>query len=69
MTWAHLRSSDKRYLSRPPANCKAARKAWDRHSKAGEVICLWLDDGYWNAQFANGEYADIDALEVRYGGA
>lgn len=69
MTWAHLRSSDTRYRSRPAANRKAARAAWDRHSQRGEVVCLWLDDGYWNAEFSDGEYADIDAIEVRYGGA
>lgn len=61
-----FRSSGKRYTKRPPANCKTARKAWDIHAKTGAaagkggVAWLQLLDGYWGAQFENGDLDEID---------
>lgn len=61
-----FRSSGKRYTQRPPANCKTARNAWDDHAEAGAkagkgaVVWLQLLDGYWGAQFENG---DLDEIE------
>ncbi len=55
-----FRSSDKRYTARPPANCRSARDAWDSLSDParGAITCLWLDDGYWMAIFADGSNDD-----------
>lgn len=55
-----FRTSFKRYTSRPPANCRSAREAWDYHTKTGPVVWLRLLDGYWGAGRPNG---DIDETE------
>lgn len=57
-----FRSSDKRYTSRPPANCRSAREAWDRLSdpSRGKIVCLFLHDGYWQAEFENGSWDDAE---------
>lgn len=57
-----FRSSDKRYTARPPSNCRTAREAWDylTDPKRGAIVCLWLDDGYWNAEYADGTYDDVE---------
>ena len=51
---AHLysfhRSSDKRYERRPPANCVAARRAWDHFVEDGGIEWIQLLDGYWGCQ-------------------
>ena len=54
------RTSDKRYTSRPPANCRSARAAWDLHAKNGPIVWLRLLDGYWGVMRQNG---DIDECE------
>lgn len=54
------RNGTRRYTSRPPANCKSARAAWDEHAKAGRVVWLQLLDGYWGAMR---EDCSIDELE------
>jgi hypothetical protein len=45
-----FRTGKRRYHSRPPANCKAARGAWDDHAKSGPIVWLQLLDGYWGAK-------------------
>ncbi len=55
-----FRTGTRRYKSRPPSNCRAAREAWDEHAKTGPVVWLQLLDGYWGAMRENG---DIDELE------
>lgn len=57
-----FRSSDKRYTARPPANCRSARDAWDHltDDRHGPIVCLWLHDGYWCAEYQDGENADVD---------
>lgn len=40
----------KRYHSRPPSNCEAARKFWDTMADDGPVEWIQLLDGYWGAQ-------------------
>lgn len=51
---AMYRTSDKVYTSRPPANCKTAREAWDYHAKSGPVLRMRLLDGYWGVQREEG---------------
>ena len=61
-----FRTSAKRYTNRPPANCKAARAAWDFHvlegvkSGRGPVLWLQLLDGHWGAMFQNGELHEVE---------
>ena len=47
MTYAAFRTSDKFYYSRPPANCPAARLAWDIHAKDGPIVSMRLVEGLW----------------------
>lgn len=55
-----LWSSDKVYTSRPPANCRSARAAWDAHSKGGPIVWMRLLDGYWGAKRADGSIDEVD---------
>lgn len=64
MTWASFRTSDKIYHSRPPANCRAARAAWDYHTKDGPVVWLRLLDGYWGAERPNGDIDEVEAAAI-----
>lgn len=55
------RSSWKRWRTRPPANCLSARDAWDYFThNPRTIVCMWLDDGYWSAELANGDYVDCE---------
>lgn len=64
MTYAVFRTSGKIYRRRPPANCRAARAAWDLHEQRGAVVWLRLLDGYWGAERPNGEIDEIEAAVV-----
>lgn len=68
--YAHQRTSDVRYTARPPANCRAARWAWDNFVKDGPVKILWLGQGYWMVRRPEGFSGDakdeIDATVVRW---
>lgn len=44
-----FRNGTRRYRTRPPANCRSARAAWDHHVKDGPIVWLQLLDGYWGA--------------------
>jgi hypothetical protein len=56
----------KRYERRPPANCVAARAAWDHFSTKGDVEWLQLLDGYWGAQIAGQTgVREVEAIEFR----
>lgn len=55
-----FRTGTRRYTSRPPANCKAARSAWDEHLKDGPIIWLQLLDGYWGALRESGDIEEIE---------
>jgi hypothetical protein len=56
----------KRYEQRPPANCVAARRAWDHFSTLGEIEWLQLLDGYWGAQLrGERDVTEIEAIEFR----
>lgn len=66
MTYAAFRSSDKFYRSRPPANCRAARYAWDLLSKEGDLVFMRLLDGIWWAEDASGETYDVEASYIRH---
>lgn len=59
-----FRSGLRRYRSRPPANCRSAREAWDFHAKEGPVVWLQLLDGYWGACRPDGT---IDECENTFG--
>ena len=65
MPYAFQMSSPKRYTERPPANCRAARWAWDRLSKDGPILVLWLGEGYWTAQRDEDTYDSLDATVAR----
>jgi hypothetical protein len=64
VTWASFRASDKVYRNRPPANCRAARAAWDHHAKDGPVVWLRLLDEYWGAERPNGDIDEVDAASI-----
>lgn len=55
-----FRTGTRQYTSRPPANCRSARMAWDAHLQNGPIVWLQLLDGYWGACRENG---NIDELE------
>ncbi len=69
MTFNHphglFRSGSRRYETRPPANCKKARLAWDQHAEDGPVIWLQLLDGYWGAMRLDGTIDEIENLPLR----
>lgn len=51
-----VRSSDRVYTSRPPANCRTARSAWDYLTKGhGPLKDMMLIEGYWNAETVGGD--------------
>lgn len=54
------RTSDKFYTSRPPSNCRRARKAWDRLLQDGPIKRMRLLDGYWGAEREDGTWNDIE---------
>lgn len=47
---ALFRTSDTVYRSRPAANRRAARAAWDDFAKDGPIEWIRLLDGYWGCQ-------------------
>lgn len=47
MALAEYRTGTRRYTSRPPSNCIAARAAWDAFAKDGAIEWIQLLDGYW----------------------
>jgi hypothetical protein len=55
-----FRTGTRRYSSRPPANCRTARDAWDHFSKTGPVVWLQLLDGYWGAMRENGDIEETE---------
>lgn len=67
MTSAAFRTSHKFYTSRPPANCVAARQAWDWFAKTGPIKSLRLLDGYWGCLRPDDTLPldEIDAVLVR----
>ena len=67
MTYAAFRTSDKMWRSRPPANCRAARLAWDMLADDGPVATMRLVDGLWMCQREkDGHVADeVDATLIR----
>jgi len=57
MSYACFRTSYKLYTTRPPANCPAARIAWDCLTLNGarELTSMRLLDGQWMGQIKGGE--------------
>jgi hypothetical protein len=60
MTYAAFRTSEKFWRSRPPANCPAARDAWDYHAKTGPIASMRLLDGLWMCMRPDG---GLDAFD------
>lgn len=59
------RSGTRCYTSRPPANCRSAREAWDRLAakKPGvPLVELMLMQGTWSGGYADGSSAIVDNL-------
>lgn len=60
------RTSHKRYTERPPANCKTARAAWDRHTEKAKAACkgavIWMHllDGHWGAEYEDGDIQEVE---------
>ena len=54
------RTSNVRYTSRPPANRRTAREAWDRFAATGPVVWVRLLDGYWGCERPNGDIEEIE---------
>lgn len=61
MTWAAFRSSSKEYRSRPPSNCRAARRAWDLLAGEGDLRKLGLLGGAWFGWYVDGSSESVDA--------
>jgi hypothetical protein len=59
-----FRTSDKFYTTRPPANCKAARVAWDVLAAEGPMLSMRLLDGYWMCKRSADPQADMDEIEA-----
>lgn len=58
--------TSKRYERRPPANCIAARRAWDEFAKGGPVGWVQLLDGYWGCQRPDApSIEEIEAVQFR----
>ena len=56
----------KRYESRPPANCEAARAAWDEFAKIGPMEWVQLLDGYWGCQRPGADLIEeLEAIHYR----
>jgi hypothetical protein len=56
----------KRYTSRPPANCIAARRAWDRFAEAGPIEWVQLLDGYWGCtRPGSDDLEEVEAVHYR----
>ena len=65
MTYAAFRTSNKFYYARPPANCAAARLAWDIHAKDGPIESMRLVEGLWFCERGDGSTLDdVDAMLV-----
>lgn len=62
MTIGMFRWGSRVYTSRPPANCRSARQAWDRLSARSPVPIkdMHLMDGYWTCERENGELDDCE---------
>lgn len=54
----------KRYERRPPANCEAARSAWDDFATDGPIEWIQLLDGYWGCQRPGA--TSIEEVEARH---
>lgn len=66
MGWWH-----NRYKSRPPANCRSARAAWDLLTRTHDpvrVILLWYEPEAhgWLADLENGANDIVEDIEARY---
>jgi hypothetical protein len=58
------------YVSRPPASCRGARRAWDYFTSNDDrdPVSMWrafLDYWVWVMEWEDGEFEEIDALELR----
>jgi hypothetical protein len=63
MPRSDLMTSDRRYLRRPPANCQAARIAWDILTRNGErpIVSMRLLDGLWMCKLTDGSLDEVEA--------
>jgi hypothetical protein len=61
---AIYRTGTRFYTSRPPSNCRSARKAWDRLAAKKDVplVELMLMEGTWSGGYADGTSAIVDNL-------
>ncbi len=66
---AMFRSGTRWYTARPPAGCRAARRAWDFFAKDGPIVWMSLLDGYWGCERPNGKIDEIEnTVSDRYCG-
>ena len=59
-----FRTSNKMYRSRPPANCEAARIAWDTLSAEAPLLSLRLLDGLWMCSRSEDLNETLDYIEA-----
>lgn len=64
---AMFRTGTRVYKTRPPARCKAARRAWDYFAKTEPVVELSLCYGYWGATRSDGRIEEVEnVFSTRY---
>lgn len=63
MTYGIFSDGRRTYTSRPPANCKSARWAWDLLVQSAPIVSMKLIDGDWFCERENG---DLDSVENTY---
>ena len=59
-----FRTSNTKYTSRPAANRKAARLAWDELSMEGPVLSMRLLAGLWMCERSEDPLAPLDHIEA-----
>lgn len=68
---AMFRTGSRWYTSRPPANCRTARKAWDYFAKKDGRPIKWLSllSGYWGCERVDGGSVEEveNVFSSRYG--
>lgn len=60
--YAMFRTGTRVYTSRPPANCRSARQAWDYLSEPSKapIKDMHLVDGYWICERTDGTHEDVE---------
>ena len=61
-----FRTGPRPYKARPPANCEAARMAWDYFAENGAIDSIRLIEGCWFCQRPGAEVMDsVESVHFR----